>query len=171
MGRPIPSILAPLYISDIKKDLAFMRDYEDAAFEIMVWEQDELVFSLDKSADMYSFKSLIHMAASIDAQVDLTSSMFSPTYQSLIAKHADILTSRQQYLTMRVDMFLSLVAKADKSSVLEEVIHTWDTVPMGEVRDMWRNELKRRAIPLKESDKKMIADYFEASIRWNLSRR
>lgn len=145
MGPIQPSIVDSLSIHDLGRDLDFMDKYYDAAIEITLWEADHVIYHIG-DADAMSFKCLIRKAAELDPKAEIKPFMFSKRYQDLIAMHSKVIEDKWDYLEKRVDDFLGVVGKAPKSMVMVEVIQTWDQVPVREVRDMWRHELKRKAM-------------------------
>ncbi len=170
MGILIPSIASSLSIKDISKDLEFMRSYTDAAMEVTIWESNHVVYCLG-DPDAMSFMDMIKKAAAIDPCIEIVPNKFSPHYQELCKVYPKIIDDKREYLVKRVDEFLGMVAKTQKSLVMDEVIYAWTTTPVKEIRDMWRNELRRRAIIIGETyeeyNEEVLSDTMEGDEEWS----
>ena len=140
-------LLEDLHVLDIKRDLAFMREYACAVNEVQVCERgggNMIIYSLG-DPDASSFLDTIYKASVMDPTRELMPHMFSSDFQALDRKYPNVvIDERRHYLGMRVDNLLSVAHGTTKSDTLCNAMAHWTTTPMSEVRQLWRDELRAR---------------------------
>lgn len=144
---PIPPIVEKLPIYKIKDDLLFIKDFLNYVSQVVLTDRENTVFSLaSRDPEARSFKYIIQKAASIDVETDIVPLMFSTEVQNLCLKNPSFIYPRREFIRNKVDWILSLVAKAHISDPMREIVTSWDTTPIREIRKMWRDELVKRAV-------------------------
>ena len=138
-------ILQDLHVLEIRRDLAFMREYACAVNEVRVCEMGgNIIYSLG-NPDASSFLDIIYKASVVDPTQALMPCMFSGAFQILDRKYPNVvIDERRQYLRTRVDSLLSVVYGTTKSDMLGSAMAHWSTTPMSQVRQLWRDELRAR---------------------------